>query len=75
METKPVVDPLTVITVTGGDATPEEAAAAIAVVAGMLREGGEVDAVPQPDRWSKSVRGGREAVEHGIDSWDEFTGQ
>ena len=75
MDVEPAVDPLTLISVTGGDATPEEAAAAIAVVAGMLRDGGEVDAVPQPDRWAKSARSGRDVVEHGIDSWDEFTGQ
>ena len=73
MDIEPVVDPLTIITVTAGDASPEEAAAAIAVVAGMLRDGGAVDAEPQIDRWAKSARSGRELVEHGIDSWDEFT--
>ena len=48
----PEVDPLTVITVVGGEPSAEESAAAIAVVAGMLREGGTVDQAPPRDRWA-----------------------
>lgn len=56
----PEVDPLTVITVVGGEPSAEESAAAIAVVAGMLREGGTVDQAPPRDRWATTggaVRG------------------
>jgi hypothetical protein len=49
------VDPLTQIRVEGGNASPDLAAAAIAVVAGMLREGGAVDEQPPADGWRNSI--------------------
>lgn len=48
-------DPLTQIRVEGGNASPDLAAAAIAVVAGMLREGGAVDEQSTADGWRNSV--------------------
>ena len=48
-------DPLTQIRVEGGNASPDLAAAAIAVVAGMLREGGAVDEQSTVDGWRNSV--------------------
>ena len=71
----PEVDPLTLIEVVGGTPTAEDIAAAKAVVAGMLREGGEVDATPVHDRWSASTRVGRDTAERATQTWDEFTGQ
>lgn len=72
---KPEFDPLAEIRVVGGEPSAEETAAAVAVVAGMLREGGAVDSVPARDRWSASARTGREAADRGSQTWDEFTGQ
>ena len=69
------VDPLTLIRVTGGEPTSEEVAAATAVVAGMLREGGLVDAPVPTDRWMVSARAGRDELHRGTQKWDEFTGQ
>ncbi|MEN9741004.1 MAG: hypothetical protein RLZ72_1270 [Actinomycetota bacterium] len=71
----PEVDPLTLIRVVGGEPTPEDEAAAIAIVAGMLREGGVVDQAATRDRWSASARVGRDTAERGHQTWDEFTGQ
>jgi hypothetical protein len=50
------IDPLTQIRVEAGNPTPEHAAAAIAVVAGMLREGGPVEAETGMNGWTRSVR-------------------
>ncbi len=50
------IDPLTQIRVEAGNPTPEHAAAVIAVVAGMLREGGAVEAETGVDGWTRSVR-------------------
>jgi hypothetical protein len=55
-ELEPEIDPLTQIRVEAGNPTPEHAAAVIAVVAGMLREGGPVDADTFVDGWTRSVR-------------------
>lgn len=71
----PEVDPLTLIEVVGGSPTAEDIAAAKAVVAGMLREGGAVDTAPARDRWSASARVGRDVAERATQTWDEFTGQ
>lgn len=49
------IDPLTAIAVAAGSPTPEESAAAIAVVAGMLKDGGSADDSDRPDRWADSV--------------------
>lgn len=49
------IDTLTQIRVEAGNASPDLAAAAIAVVAGMLREGGAVDDQPADDGWRNSM--------------------
>lgn len=67
----PESDPLDLIEVVGGEPTAEDIAAAKAVVAGMLREGGSVDRTTEADRWSASARVGRPLVEQGIQSWGE----
>jgi hypothetical protein len=69
----PAVDPLPLIHVVSGEPTAEDIAAAKAVVAGMLREGGSVDSAVTVDRWVASTRSGREQVEQGIDTWDELS--
>jgi hypothetical protein len=69
------VDPLTLIRVIGGEPTSEEVAAATAVVAGMLREGGLVDAPVPTDRWMVSARAGRDELHRGTQKWDEFKSQ
>lgn len=68
----PEVDPLTLIEVVGGEPTAEDIAAAKAVVAGMLREGGAVDGTSEIDRWAASAREGRPQVEQGIHTWDDL---
>lgn len=68
----PEVDPLTLIDVVRGNPNPEDIAAAKAVVAGMLREGGAVDNEPRVDRWVADARSGRDLVERGIGSWDDL---
>jgi hypothetical protein len=50
------IDPLTQIRVEAGSPTAEQAAAAIAVVAGMLREGGVVEEAKTTDAWRDSIR-------------------
>jgi hypothetical protein len=55
-------DPLTQITVVGGTPTPEQEAAVIAVVAGMLREGGAVEENKGVDGWTRNARQPREPV-------------
>ncbi|MFM6967853.1 MAG: acyl-CoA carboxylase subunit epsilon [Microbacteriaceae bacterium] len=67
----PEVDPLTVLEVVSGSPSAEDIAAAKAVVAGMLREGGSVDGHAETDRWSAAARSGREPLEQGIQSWGE----
>lgn len=67
----PEVDPLTLIEVVSGSPTAEDIAAAKAVVAGMLREGGSVDAPEPADRWSAAVRLGREPLDRTTQSWDD----
>ncbi len=67
----PDVNPLDLIEVVGGTPTAEDIAAAKAVVAGMLREGGAVDSTVEPDRWTASARATRAAVEQGIQTWDD----
>jgi hypothetical protein len=59
---EPETDPLTQIRVEAGDPSPEHAAAVIAVVAGMLREGGPVDADTGVDGWTRSVRTPRSSI-------------
>lgn len=68
----PEVDPLTLIHVVSGEPTAEDIAAAKAVVAGMLREGGAVDNAATVDRWAASTRTGRDQVEQGIHTWDDL---
>lgn len=73
MAEKPVErDPLDLIEVVSGGPSAEEVAAAKAVIAGMLREGGSVDATVTVDRWSESARSGRTTLERGIHSWDDL---
>jgi hypothetical protein len=50
------IDPLTQIRVEAGTPSPEHAAAVIAVVAGMMRDGGAVEAETGVDGWTRSVR-------------------
>lgn len=61
-EPTPEIDPLTQIRVEAGNPSPEHAAAAIAVVAGMLREGGAVEEDSGIDEWTRSVRSARESI-------------
>jgi hypothetical protein len=67
----PDVDPLALIEVVSGTPTAEDIAAAKAVVAGMLREGGAVESSSGPDRWAASAREGRAALEQGIQTWGD----
>ncbi|MEY4457462.1 MAG: Acyl-CoA carboxylase epsilon subunit [Actinomycetota bacterium] len=62
------------IRVESGTPSDEEAAAAIAVVAAMLVEGGAVDDPETADRWSRSVRRGRAQVSRGDTTWTGFAG-
>ena len=66
-------DRLTQIRVNGGEPTPEEAAAAVAVVEGMLREGGLIEEQSGTDDWEKSVRQTRQVVDRVTDSWGNGT--
>jgi hypothetical protein len=50
------IDPLAQIRVEAGNPSPEHAAAVIAVVAGMMRDGGVVEAETGVDGWTRSVR-------------------
>ena len=61
-EPTPEVDPLTQIRVEAGNPSAEHAAAAIAVVAGMLREGGAVEGPTGIDEWTRSVRTPRSSL-------------
>ena len=61
-EPTPDTDPLTQIHIVGGSPTPEQEAAAIAVVAGMAREGGAVEEHRGVDGWSRDAREPREPV-------------
>jgi hypothetical protein len=56
------IDPLTQIRVEAGTPSPEHAAAAIAVVSGMLREGGAVEEETRIDGWTRSVRTPRSSI-------------
>jgi len=58
----PEIDPLTQIHIVGGFPTAEQEAAVIAVVAGMLREGGAVDEDTSVDGWIRDTREPREPV-------------
>ena len=62
-DTAPEVDPLAQIRVEAGNPSPEHAAAAIAVVEGMLREGGAVDEVVAVDGWTRSIRTPRSSIQ------------
>jgi hypothetical protein len=61
-DSTPEVDPLTQIRVESGNPKPEHSAAAIAVVAGMLREGGAVEEETHTDGWTRSVRTPRASI-------------
>ncbi|MEY4898404.1 MAG: hypothetical protein RL294_215 [Actinomycetota bacterium] len=61
-EPAPDLDPLTQIHVAGGSPSPEQEAAVIAVVAGMLREGGAVEEDKRVDGWTRDTRAPREPV-------------
>lgn len=67
----PEVDPLELLEVVSGEPTAEDVAAAKAVVAGMLREGGTVDNTPETDRWTAAARTGRDSLHRGIQSWGD----
>ena len=56
------IDPLTQIRVEAGDPSSEQAAAVIAVVSGMLREGGAVEEESRVDGWTRSVRTPRSSI-------------
>jgi hypothetical protein len=62
VEPAPDLDPLTQIHVVGGSPSPEQEAAVIAVVAGMLREGGAVEEDKRVDGWTRDTRAPREPV-------------
>lgn len=62
----PEIDPLTQIRVEAGNPSPEHAAAVIAVVAGMLREGGAVEEVTGVDGWTRSVRTPRSSIQGAV---------
>lgn len=68
-------DALDQIRVVGGEPSAEHAAAAIAVVAGMLVEGGTVDAEPRGNEWDKSARAPRTVVDRTRDTWNNVTPQ
>jgi hypothetical protein len=58
----PDTDPLTQIHVVGGSPSAEQEAAVIAVVAGMLREGGAVEEDKGVDGWTRDTRAPRTPV-------------
>jgi hypothetical protein len=66
-------DGLTLIRVVGGDPSAEHAAAAIAVVAGMLVEGGAVDTDHSENEWEKSARAPRTVVDRTRDTWNNVS--
>jgi len=68
-------DGLEQIRVVGGEPSAEHAAAAIAVVAGMLVEGGAVDAARRESEWDKSARAPRTTVDQTRDTWNTVTPQ
>ncbi len=61
-ESAPERDPLTQIQILGGSPTAEQEAAVIAVVAGMLREGGAVEEDNGVDGWTRDARAPRESI-------------
>jgi hypothetical protein len=61
-EPTPEIDPLTQIHIVGGSPTAEQEAAVIAVVAGMLREGGAVEEDTSVDGWIRDTREPRAPV-------------
>jgi hypothetical protein len=61
-EPTPDIDPLAQIRIVGGSPTDEQEAAVIAVVAGMLREGGAVEEDTSVDGWARDAREPREPV-------------
>jgi hypothetical protein len=61
-EPSPDLDPLTQIHVVGGSPSAEQEAAVIAVVVGMLREGGAVEEDKGVDGWTQDLREPRESV-------------
>jgi hypothetical protein len=58
----PEIDPLTQIHIVAGSPTADQEAAVIAVVAGMLREGGAVDEDTSVDGWIRDTREPRQSV-------------
>jgi hypothetical protein len=60
------IDPLAQIRVDAGSPTPEQSAAVIAVVAGMLREGGAVEEEAGVDGWTRSVRAPRSSIQGAV---------
>lgn len=50
------IDPVEEVRVESGHPSSEDAAAVIAVVSALLREGGVVDDEPEVDGWTRSVR-------------------
>jgi hypothetical protein len=68
-------DALDQIRVVGGEPSAEHAAAAIAVVAGMLVEGGTVDAENRENDWDKSARAPRTIIDRSRDTWNTATPQ
>lgn len=63
---EPEIDPLTQIRVEAGNPSPEHAAAVIAVVSGMLREGGAVEEETGVDGWTRSVRTPRSSIQGAV---------
>lgn len=61
-EPAPDLNPLTQIHVVGGSPSPDQEAAVIAVVAGMLREGGAVEEDKRVDGWTRGTRAPRDPV-------------
>jgi hypothetical protein len=61
-EPAPDLNPLTQIHVVGGSPSPDQEAAVIAVVAGMLREGGAVEEDKRVDGWTRDTRALRDPV-------------
>jgi hypothetical protein len=60
------INPLTQVRVEAGNPTPEQSAAVIAVVAGMMREGGVVEEETGVDGWTRSVRTPRSSIEGAV---------
>ena len=74
-ETPAPIEALSRIEVVGGNPTPEHAAAAIAVVAGMLVEGGTVDAAIAADQWEQSARSPRSVLDRTLTTWNDVPTQ